>query len=223
MSIKSEHIKRRNAELVRLIKESGDQKATLELIELNTPLIIKTALSFNAPKELDDLISEGIAAMLASLKDYDLSRDTNFMSFASWKILYAMQSYMDSLRAVKVTRYQSVKMIKEGRYDELHKLTYACDFDKIGEVDRYNFLDNPEILIMEDELKREVRKALNRLENKKMRAAIILYFGIGCEKMKMINIAKLLGVSQSAISYYIKNGIKILRNDQALFAHFKEI
>lgn len=219
MTKKSEHIKEKNRELIREIKLFNNQRAVLELIRLNTPYITKMATTFKAPLEINDLVSEGIAAMFSAITNFDIKRETDFMSYASWKIRFAMQTYMDSLRAVKVSRYKSVQLIKEGKEEELNELTYACNFDQIGEIDRYRMLDDsPDAEVLTEELLKEIHRAVARINNIKIRTSIILYFGLGAKKLKMQAIAKILGVSQSMVSKYIASGLELLRKDEGLSA-----
>lgn len=217
--MKRDH-KEENARLVDEYRRTGSQKTLKELIEGNQPMIRKMARSFNAPGEMEDLVSEGVAGLLHALDTYDSEKGrncSNFMTYAYWWIRRYMQLYMDSLRTISVPSSTSYKMIQTGRGEELERYTYHEPLDSREAMKAS--VDDADLdrRLLDDDMHDRIMCALGNLKNRKAARAVTLYYGLeDGRSYRMKTIAEMLECSESTISKYIKAAFNELRDNSAL-------
>jgi RNA polymerase sigma factor for flagellar operon FliA len=184
--------------------------------------------------QLDDVLNQGIIALIDAVEKYDPARNIKFETFASIKVRGAI---IDFIRAqdwvprrlrklssdLEQTYFQLCNQLeRQPTHGELAKameLT-AEQLDRVMEQ-TYNFhllsyeevvwqklssvgedlsedraADSPEGNLMEQELHHQLRQAIDAL-NERERTVISLYY---YEKLKLKEIAEVLGVSESRVS-----------------------
>ena len=184
--------------------------------------------------QLDDVLNQGMIALIDAVEKYDPARNIKFETFASIKIRGAIIDYIRSqdwvprrLRKLSSDLEQTYLQLcnqldRQPTHSELAKamkLT-AEQLDRVMEQ-TYNFhllsyeevvwqrlssvgddfaedqtADSPEGNLMEHELRQQLRQAVDSL-NERERTVISLYY---YEKLKLKEIAEVLGVSESRVS-----------------------
>ena len=127
----------KNTELIRKA-QSGDEKATEELIISNTGLVRSIAVKFkDRGLEYEDLMQIGTIGMLKAIRSFDLERGTVFSTYAVPLIIGEIRRYLRDDGIIKVSRsykklgVQLLKakndiMANEGREPQIGELASAC-------------------------------------------------------------------------------------------------
>lgn len=183
--------------------------------------------------QIDDVINQGIIALIDSVEKYDPSRNIKFETFASIKVKGAVIDFIRSqdwiprrlrkmagdldqtnsrlyselgrqptnseiAKAMKISPEQLDRVMEQTynfnllSYEEMvwQKMSAMGD-----EVANENYEELPERKLMEDELKEQLALSLEKL-NERERTVISLYY---YEKLKLKEIAEVLGVSESRV------------------------
>lgn len=97
-------------ELVRLAA-AGDQAALTRLYEAHFPLLVRIALAYERPGlEAEDLIGEACVGFNEALSRFDPTRQTRFMTYASWWIRQHVVLALEHVRNVRLPRRARTKM-----------------------------------------------------------------------------------------------------------------
>ncbi len=127
----------KNKELIERA-QSGDEKATEELIISNTGLVRSIALRFrDRGLEYEDLMQIGTIGMLKAIRSFDLERGTVFSTYAVPLIIGEIRRYLRDDGIIKVSRsykklgVQLLKakndiMANEGREPHIDELAGVC-------------------------------------------------------------------------------------------------
>ena len=93
-----------NRELI-ILAQSGDEKATEELIKSNIGLVRNIAVRFRERGlEYDDLVQIGTIGMLKAIRSFDLERGTVFSTYAVPLIIGEIRRYLRDDGIIKVSR-----------------------------------------------------------------------------------------------------------------------
>lgn len=122
-------------ELLTLIQESKSQaikdKATIEMVEANTRLVIHTARKFhksNSSMSLDDLISAGKVGLIRAIQRFDLKLENKFSTYAMSWIKQGMYEMMNQSHVVSMPPHIINQMLK------YNKKTDIMDEDEADEI-----------------------------------------------------------------------------------------
>lgn len=97
-------------------KEKGDIESRRQLIFHYQPLVLKLATKISQQeKMLQDLVQEGILALIESVETYDYGRGVAFSLFAMHRIRGQMLNYLQKERGSSVQE-QFAEAAKNGRY-----------------------------------------------------------------------------------------------------------
>lgn len=87
----------REHELIRRWLTAKDQKALTELVMAHGRLVASVARNFrNYGVSLDDLVQEGLIALMGAAGRFDQEKGVRFATYAVWSVRAAMQSYVFS-------------------------------------------------------------------------------------------------------------------------------
>ena len=178
---------RSNEELCILAKQ-GDGEACLQLLEQNRPYIVEQMkkIGFRYHPYWKEMIEWGEVGILSSIHDYDPSRGTKFLTFATHQIQTEIRNFLHSIRLAYLENY------------------YPDDEDEEGEWagEEFCFRANPELRPLEKMILNERRdllldasmEALPELERKYIEYRYGFATG---NPMPRSEIAKILDVPES--------------------------
>lgn len=209
---------KRQIELVEIIQKgpAAQKAAVAELVALNMKYIHREAYRLSGEDEHEDLVSEGVSGLLEAVPLFDTSRGTAFLTYATPFIRKRMLLYLESLSAMKVTRYTRVHLDD----DEARRARNALDLDDFREtIADINSAQGNEAYfrLEESEMTAAVRAAIERLPEREA-AAVRSRYGIGGPRRSRESLASEYGVSIRMINKYLANGLKRLREDETLKA-----
>ena len=126
-----------NVRLVGLAKE-GDEEALALLVENNTGLVKSIAVRFlDRGVELDDLMQIGTIGVIKAVRNFDLSRDVRFSTYAVPLIFGEIRRHIRDEGPIKIGRYykrlgsrllneRTRIMAEEGREARIGELAELC-------------------------------------------------------------------------------------------------
>lgn len=157
--------------------KSGDKKSKEIIIEKLSPLIIKSIRrNYNNLNEFEDLVQEGRVQVLQCIEDYDLNRETYFAGYVQ-----AMLRYL-YLNKHKVKKFASLNT-KIGDQEDGELIDLIAD-----DVDI-------EDLIIQEEIRDELYKALDKLTLRQKEVVYYFYF----RRMAIKDIGQLLKISYRTV------------------------
>ncbi len=127
----------KNKELI-VLAQSGDERATEELIKINLGLVRSLALKFrDRGTDYEDLIQIGIIGMIKAIRSFDIERGTVFSTYAVPLIVGEIRRYLRDDGIIKVSRsYKRLGiqllrakndiMSEEGREPHIEELASIC-------------------------------------------------------------------------------------------------
>ncbi len=185
----------------------GDQESKKKLILHNIRYVYYFVYKyFNKTvryDELEDLISIGIIGLIKAVETFDISKNYEFITYFNKIILNEILMYLRKRK--KWNQVQSLQQVLVQNNNDRDLLLE----DTIS--DNSDFLDD----ILEKNDLIELKKLFSILNNKEQEA-LNLYFGLNGKRYHQLEIAKMIGFSQSYTSRIIKNGIQKIKN-----AYFK--
>jgi RNA polymerase sigma factor for flagellar operon FliA len=217
--------------LFKKYKESGDVGIRNEIVLLYMDTVRFSALAlrnmYAKGYDADDLVNEGVIALIAAVESFDLSRGVKFETFASFKIKGAIIDYIRKQdwipRSVRkfgreLNDAYGVLYHQLGRnptnrelaeYMELTKEQFAkrladtanvntLSFEELLYEDNFNLKGefNPGAGIYGKEQTRVIASAIEELGEKERQVISLYYY----EKLKLREIAEVLGVTESRVS-----------------------
>ena len=182
----------------------GDQESKKKLILHNIRYVYYFVYKyFNKTvryDELEDLISIGIIGLIKAVETFDISKNYEFITYFNKIILNEILMYLRKRK--KWNQVQSLQQVLVQNNNDRDLLLE----DTIS--DNSDFLDD----ILEKNDLIELKKLFSILNNKEQEA-LNLYFGLNGKRYHQLEIAKMIGFSQSYTSRIIKNGIQKIKND----------
>lgn len=146
----------------------------------------------------DDLVSEGAIGMMKAAKKYDPSRQKPFVTFAAPYIRQAIEqaiSRLDSETTVRSTD-ESLPRGSHNNYTLLNVL----------EDQNAPRADAASELTLSDEM----LSSMNRLDQRQ-HAVISRYYGVGCERQTMAEIAAAMGLKRERVRQVRDQALRKLR------------
>ncbi len=133
-----------------------------ELLKEMLPVVKRIALDLlhNLPKnvELDDLVQEGVLALLSAIRRYDPKKGTNLHAFVVKRVKGAMYDYLRKIDWMPRNLRHNVKEVEKAVYELESQLNR---YPTIEEISLHTGLTNNEVKRALDET---VRKQLLRLD-----------------------------------------------------------
>lgn len=169
--------------------KSGDVDAKEAIVEKLTPLIIKSIRRYyNNLNEFEELLQEGKLEVLECIENYDVNHETYFIGYTQSMLRFLY------LNKHKIKRTTSLNV-------------------RIGEDEDGELIDlipddlNIEELIIQEEVKKDLYNALDKLTKRQKEVVYYFYF----RKMSIQNIAELLGISYRTVVNIKVQGLEKLR------------
>ncbi len=92
-------------ELLKKIKENGDENARRELIEGNLRLVLSVIQRFaNRGENPDDLFQVGCIGLIKAIDNFDISHDVRFSTYAVPMIIGEIRRYLRDYNTIRVSR-----------------------------------------------------------------------------------------------------------------------
>ena len=179
--------KQSNEELC-VLAQQGNENAYLQLLIQNRAYIVKqmVQMKFRYHHYWNEMIEWGEIGIMSSIRDYDPSRGTKFLTFATPRIRTELREFLNSIRMAYMENY------------------YPEDEDEEGEWagEEFCFRSNPELRPLEEMILNERRdllldasmEGLPQLERK----YVDYRYGFATEKpMQQSAVAEILGVPEA--------------------------
>ena len=184
------------------LSQNGDVEARNKLIEHNLRLVVFLAKKYdNTNTDLEDLVSIGTIGLIKAVNTYRLDKNIKLATYASRCIDNEILMYLRKNKRVRSEVSFEDSLSYDGEGNELHLedvLGTEADIVTKGlddEIDKSMMLEEIEKLNLRDKEIIELRYGLN-----------------GKKEMTQIDVATLLGISQSYISRIEKKVIKRLKS-----------
>jgi RNA polymerase primary sigma factor len=217
---------------------NGDSKAREELIKANLRFVISIAKTYqNNGMPLSDLIAEGNLGLLKAIEKFDREKGYRFISYAVWWIKQTIiESINEHSRNIRIPVNQINDYLKAKREikdtdDDLVEMfpTTKSIFGAINEdgdelldiiEDREAIMPDYQLNNNQDNLKSELEKLLNKLDDKE-KSIIKMYFGIDGEPMTLEAIGDEFDLTKERIRQIKQKSLnKIRANAIDLFKYF---
>lgn len=204
------------AELARMARQ-GDGCARERLIASVEPFIRKCALSWRRPGELEDLVQAGFEGALRAMERFDPGLGMTFLTYAMPWIRKMQGQHILDCEPISVPelRRAGYRLLGEREKEALEAACAASDVNECKAEGRYEGCEP-----MEEALKAcaadEIRGAVRRLGNPRERAALRMYYGLGCDAAGGEDLARGLGISRSRILKVISDARRKLMDDPAV-------
>ena len=202
---------------------------------------IKMNSVYKSKADMEDIINEGVLVLMDCIEKYDPDRGAKFETYASFRIRGAIIDFIRNQDWVPRSLRKKVKTVEDAYYklqsesdnnvsDEEVAAHLNISIDElnktIGEANAFfllsyeemlldnsafnNFLveDSTEWQIHEEELKSVIAQSIDEL-NENERAVISLYY---YEELKLKDIARVLGVTQSRVSQIHAKALMKMKN-----------
>ena len=179
-----------NEELVKMYRESGNERFLQELITQNVGIMNKWAVSYASSipnAEVEDLVSEEYFPLRKAINDYEESKGVSFASFLK---VYVSQHFNRLYN--KETRQKRFTGIAPDSYEGL--------LEKASE-DGYGSLGTSFTVECNDYSSIEFIDFLNSLELNEKEQVVIQVLLEGGNK---VDVAKTLSITSATTTYYIK-------------------
>lgn len=180
--------------------KNGDDEARRKLIEHNLRLLIYEAKKFeNTGIELEELISIGTLGLLKGINSYEIGKNTKLATYITRCIDNEILMYLKKNR-----KHSVVASLDE-------PINVDCDGNELKYSDVLEGgQDCLEKILSEQERTDEIKTLYEVIDslNDRERIVIVLYFGLYGNKCHIqMEIADILGVSQSYVTKLIKKGL----------------
>jgi len=201
-----------------------EKKKKEELVLEHLPLVKKVAAKIyhklpDCDLEFDDLVNTGIIGLIKAIEKYD-ERKAKFSTYAYIKIRGEILDFLRSLEIVPRSVKDKIKKEYENT-DEisipLSNTAVMVSIEKaIYEKDpNLKLIDtltsqkaSPEEVVIKDDLKEKIIKAMNRLSNKEKAVIQMIYF----EERDLKYISQQLGISISRVSQLKSTAIEKIKS-----------
>lgn len=174
-------------ELARRIQQ-GDQRAADQLATANLRYVVTIARQYtNTELSTDDLISEGNIGLMKAAAKFDASRGKRFVTFAAPYIRQSIEKALSALGAQPLT-LSTDESLPVGSNNNFTLLNVLEDKDA----------PHADANIEQQSLTKEMLSSISVL-NEREQAVITRYFGVGCERLSMIEIGMELGLKRERV------------------------
>lgn len=216
------------------ISESDRNSLLNELVIGNLRFVISVAKQYqNQGLDLPDLISEGNIGLMRAAQEFDPTKKVRFISYAVWWIKQSiMASLNDNARTIRIPSniiqdYQKEKKkpLKENELEfsgkASHLIPYSVSLSEQINDEGDQLIDivinkdsvSPDSFIdSEEDIKKQVRKALSILDDKE-REIVEKYFGLNGVQCNLEDLGEEFGCTKERIRQVKEKAMKKLRNE----------
>lgn len=198
----------REKHLLKLAKH-GNLKARNEILESNLKFVFDIAKKYTGRGvAISELISEGNMGLIYSIDKFDETKDVKFISYAVWWIRYSI------IEAIKNKKQRSSVEVCEDDIMNKKFSTGATDDDESVTYMEASFSDaldssNKEKRIKQNKVVRNLMEGLSEREAE----IIVSYYGLnGADKMNLVEIGEMIGITSERVRQIKKNTLKKLRS-----------
>jgi len=179
-----------------LYKDIAKHKDSKDPILGNLRLVVHLAKKYQGMGiTLEDLVQEGVFGLCRANELYDPSKG-KFSSYAgTWIKATIRKALNEKSRTIRIPSHKALSTdehVKTQKLNTNYNGTYAPQIDRDHEHDHREH--QAEILL--------------KVLKPKQERIIRMKFGIGCDEMKTVEIAKTLGLTVQAVNSNLRNGLK---------------
>ncbi len=186
-------------QLARRIQQ-GDQHAADQLATANLRYVVTIAHQYVTTElSTDDLISEGNIGLMKAAQRFDGSRGKRFVTFAAPYIRQSIENALSALGAQPLT-LSTDESLPIGSNNNFTLLNVLEDKDA----------PYADANIEQQSLTKEMLSSISVL-NEREQAVITRYFGVGCERLTMIEIGMELGLKRERVRQIRDTALRKLR------------
>ena len=117
-----------NEQLCAALKQ-GDRSALDTLIEQNMPFLRREAYNladqFKRSETSDDLVQEGVIALMEAAERYDPERGALFLTYAKTRVTKAMRNYIDFITAAECVDLDEIARAEEAALSVWDEINYV--------------------------------------------------------------------------------------------------
>jgi RNA polymerase sigma factor (sigma-70 family) len=183
-----------------LYKDISKNINSSDLVLSNMRLVVHLAKKYQGMGiSLEDLIHEGIIGLCKARDKFNPKLETKFSSYAAlWIKATIRQALNNKSRTIRIPAHKThLPDIgpKVSVLDATYQGTYESEIETIHE---------------ESHLKHKIENLMGKLKPRQQEI-IKMKFGIDCNEMKTIEIAKQLKITVQSVNGTIRNAIKIMK------------
>jgi len=191
----------------RLFK-NGNQESLNRIVKSNLKLVVVIAKDYQT-ESIDDLISEGNIGLIEAAKRFNMDRNVKFSHYARIWIKKFMNDFIINDNTIRIQHNKYYEMKKNNEIlvkmlDDFEQIFDRLEDESEDESESYDS-ENYEKII-------KAGKLLKPIENK----ILMCYYGIGCERKSLVEIAQELGRTNQRIGQIKKNAIRKIRKTLGL-------
>ncbi len=199
-----------NEELVKLY-QGGNKEPLERLLEANKGLIYKVSMKFYTERDnaidQDDLIQEGRIGLIVATEKYDINGDVPFASYAYYWIYQKMYRFMYPKRNMVNSMLKFVSLNTPIGEDGEMELG-----DTLGE-EQEEFC-RVEESVYHQQLKEELRVAINEVLNQQQKKVIFMRYGFDCNIHTLEQTGEALGVTKERVRQVEVKSLRLLRTSK---------
>lgn len=210
----------RHDETLALIRQhrDGDAAAMGRIVEGNIRLVLKIARKWAFYVPVDDLIGEGTLGLMRAVEKFDLRRKVQFSTYAYLWIEQRIRRFVACRDVIwlpretltklsEVARDAALRMMWQPTFSSLHAGNVRTDIDAVDDASVIERTD--------DEVARRDAGAFAaqqiQMLDPRAQDMVRRYFGVGCERQAIRDIAARHGVSKQRVDQIVKKSLARMR------------
>ena len=189
--------------------QQGDRLAADKLAAANLRYVVSIAQQYRQQTtiSIDDLVSEGNIGLMKATTKFDASRGKRFATFAAPYIRQAIEDAIKRDDGQRTT--DSGLRTKTLSTDESLPLGSNNNFTLLNVIEDKE-ATRADLELETSSLSEDMVSAIDSL-NERERAVIVRCFGIGCERLTMVEVGMELGLKRERVRQIRNNALRKLR------------
>jgi len=184
-----------------LYKDIQKNINSTDLVLSNMRLVVHLAKKYQGMGiSLEDLIHEGIIGLCKARDKFNPALETKFSSYAAlWIKATIRQALNNKSRLIRVPAHKT------------HLPDIGPNVCQLDPTYQGTYESEIETKIEESHIQHKISNLIGKLKPRQQEI-VKMKFGIGCNEMKTIEIAKQLGITVQSVNGTIRNSLKIMKD-----------